>query len=134
MSECDCAQQQHISLMLHHRRLSMHALPHFRLSLFPASPSLSLSHFFPNHHHHSHPQDLKGINNVKLGGLTEDLLLKSMRSHDAREFWWLAGWLVVGVLLCMRCARVVDLMLVACACRGHTWVPSVSPIRCPHVA
>lgn len=34
-------------------------------------------------------QDLKGINNVKLGGLTEDLLLKSMRMHDARE--WSSG-------------------------------------------
>ena len=30
-------------------------------------------------------QDLKGINNVKLGALTEDLLLKSIRRHDARE-------------------------------------------------
>jgi hypothetical protein len=30
-------------------------------------------------------QDLKGVNPVKLGGLTEDLLLRSMKMHDERE-------------------------------------------------
>lgn len=42
-----------------------------------------------------HSEDLKGINPVKLGAVTEDLLLDSMRKHDAGEMQ-LGVWCLLG--------------------------------------